>query len=629
MALRCHRQDGIVNARQAFRQEWKAESQIAARIAYRLAMSERPFLDVARSFRGQPWRARLDEAGERLASAICQTHGLAPMLARIIAARGIAVDGVESFLDPKLRDLMPDPSRLIDMDKAAERLADALIKHEPIAIFGDYDVDGACASALLAGYCKAMGAPFRIHIPDRILEGYGPNNEAISMLAEEGASLLVCVDCGTTSHAALAHARQAGLETIVLDHHQAPSELPAAHAIVNPNRQDDLSGMGMLCAAGVVFLTLVATGRTLRARGMSPPDLMNELDIVALATVADVVPLIGLNRAFVRNGLTIIRRRSRMGLSALMDAARLNSPAEAYHLGFLLGPRINAGGRIGDAALGSRLLVTDNKDEALRIAAELDRLNAERQGAERAMVEEAVAAAEMEIGPAGTPPAALVLASPSFHPGIVGLIASRVKDRFQRPVFAFALREDGTATGSGRSVAGADLGLAVRRAAEQGLLIKGGGHAMAAGATIEAARLGAFETYLREALGSDVASAEASSGLMIDSILTAGGATPDLFQAMERAGPFGQGAPEPVFVFASHEIAEAQEIGEARHIRLKLKSGDGRMIGAIAFRAGGEDWGARLLKARGTRLNIAATLTRDQWGGREKIEARVIDASEI
>jgi single-stranded-DNA-specific exonuclease len=587
------------------------------------------FLGVAQSFRGQPWRTRLGEHDYRLAEAIAQSHGLPIMLARVIASRNIAIDQVDAFLDPRLRDLMPDPSTLMDMDKAAHLLAKHLTARNRIAIFGDYDVDGACASALLGEFCKSMDAPFRIHIPDRITEGYGPNIDAIRQLAADGAALLVCVDCGTTSHDTLAEAKSLGLDVIVLDHHQAPVELPVIDALVNPNRQDDLSGQGALCAAGVVFLTLVAINRILRETGHAVPDLMPSLDLVALATVADVVPLTGLNRAFVTQGLKIMRQRRRLGLARLMDAGRLNGPVQPYHLGFVLGPRINAGGRIGDAALGSRLLLSEDEEEAARIAAQLDRLNSERQAAEKIMVEEAVTAAEAEIGLGNAAPAALVLASPTFHPGIVGLIASRLKDRFRRPAFAFALKEDGLAVGSGRSVAGADLGKVVRAAVDAGLLLKGGGHGMAAGATMLPERLTEFEAFLRDALASDVAAAEESSAVLIDAALTAGGATPEFFAALDRAGPFGQAAPEPVFVFSAHEIDDVQEIGEARHIRLMLRAGDGKTIKGMAFRAGQDDWGQRLLRSRGERLHFAATLSRDHWGGRETIDARIIDAASV
>jgi single-stranded-DNA-specific exonuclease len=591
-------------------------------------MSQAAFLGVEQSFRGRTWRARLNEAQERNALAIAQSHRLPVTLARVIASRDVSVPEVEAFLEPRLRDLLPDPATLKDMDAAATRIARAIAKRERIAIFGDYDVDGACASALLGGYLKTFNAPFDIHIPDRISEGYGPNAEAIAMLAEKGATLLVCVDCGTTSHETLAGAKRLGLDVIVLDHHQAPVELPAIDALVNPNRQDDLSGQDALCAAGVVYLTLVALNRTLREKREAVPDLLDWLDLVALATVADVVPLIGLNRAFVRQGLKVIRQRRRIGLAALMDASRLNGPAQPYHLGFLLGPRINAGGRIGDSALGSRLLLSEDPAEAHAIAAELNALNAERQAAERAMVEEAITAAEMEIGLSGEAPAALVIASPSFHPGIVGLIASRIKDRFSRPVFAFAETEGGLATGSGRSVDRVDLGRAVRFAVDNGLLIKGGGHAMAAGATIAIERLSEFEAFLREALHRDVSAANEASTLLIDAAMTAGGATPAFHAELERAGPFGQAAPEPTMVFPAHEVMEAFEVGEGRHVRMKLRAGDGSMLSAVAFRAGAEDWGQRLLKAKGKRLTIAATLSRDHWGGRETIEARIVDAAE-
>jgi len=496
-------------------------------------------------------------------------------------------------------------------------------------IFGDYDVDGACSSALLAGFLTQGGARPRIHIPDRLIEGYGPNSEAIRMLAGEGATLLVTVDCGTTSEEPLAEARRLGLDVVVLDHHQAPERLPAIEALVNPNRQDDLSGLGHLCAAGVVFLSLVATSRTLRRQGHwaargGEPDLLAMLDLVALATVADVVPLQGLNRAFVRQGLAMMRSRARPGLAALMDVSGLDGPIQPWHLGFLLGPRINAGGRIGDAALGARLLLTDDEVEARTIATELNRLNQERQEIERLAVLEAVSQAEHEL--AGTAELPVLLAgSADWHPGIVGLVAARLKERFRRPAFALALNGEGGATGSGRSVAGVDLGRAVRAAVEAGHAVKGGGHAMAAGVTLASGQAGAFHAFLNAHLQREVEAAGDAEALLIDAALSAGGATPRLLAEIDKAGPFGSGSPEPVFVFPAHRLTDAIEIGTGGHVRIKLRSGDGASIGGIAFRAAQEPLGQALFAARGEMVHLAATLSLNRWGGRETAELRILD----
>lgn len=592
----------------------------------------KPFLGVTSSFTGRPWVDRLDEAARAQALAIVQEHGVPDIVARILAARGVASSETPGFLEPKLRDLMPDPSTLVDMDRAAARIADAIAANKLIGIFGDYDVDGACSSALLSSFLEQCGVQSLIHIPDRLTEGYGPNNEAIRMLAEKGIGLLVTVDCGTISHEPIAEASRLGLDTIVLDHHQAPETLPDAFAIVNPNRLDDLSGLGHLCAAGVVFMTIVAINRELRRRGFwkskAEPDLMGALDLVALATIADVVPLKGLNRAFVRQGLQIMRSRSRVGLRALADSARLDGPLSPYHLGFMIGPRINAGGRIGDAALGARLLTTQDEIEAARIAETLDRLNRERQVAEAAMVEEAEAQILARSG-LGEEIAegVLVTSSDEWHPGIVGLVASRLKERFRRPVFALARNAEGMLVGSGRSVPGADLGRAVRAAVEDGLALKGGGHAMAAGVTIAPDRIDDFRAALENALQEQVRDALADTGLAVDAAVTARGANPDLLAAIERAGPFGSSHPEPVFVLPSHQVIEAQEVGQ-NHMRVKLRAGDGAHIGGIAFRSADQPLGKALKEAKGAMpIHVAGALTVDRWGGGERVQIRIGDAA--
>ena len=589
----------------------------------------RAFLGVTRSALGRPWRDRLDAAGLGRAEALTQREGLPDILARLLAGRGVEPNEAQSFLDPRLRDLLPDPGTLIDMGPAAARLARAVESGERVAIFGDYDDDGACSAALLADFLTQAGARPRIHIPDRLIEGYGPNSEAIRQLAAEGATLLVTVDCGTTSHEPLAEARRLGLDVVVLDHHQAPERLPEVEALVNPNRQDDLSGLGHLCAAGVVFLALVATRAELRRRGAwgsrgGEPDLLAALDLVALATVADVVPLQGLNRAFVRQGLAILRGRARPGLAALMDVAGLDGPVQPWHLGFLLGPRINAGGRIGDAGLGARLLLTADEIEARAIAAELNRLNQERQEIERQAVIEAISQADHAL--MRDPALAVLLASsPDWHPGIVGLVAARLKERFRKPAFALALNGEGGATGSGRSVAGVDLGRAVRAAVEAGLAVKGGGHAMAAGVTLAPGQDATFHAFLAQRLASEVAAAGESEALLVDAALSAGGATPRLLAEIDRAGPFGQGSPEPVFVFPAHRLTDAVEIGSGGHVRVKLKGGDGASVGGVAFRCAQEPLGRALLAARGESVHLAATLTLNRWGGNEKAELRVLD----
>ena len=587
----------------------------------------RLFLSVENSALGQPWRDRLDLEAAGRAQAMAQLHGLPDLLSRVLAGRGVMPDAVEAYLDPTVRALMPDPDTLQGMAAALSRLADAVQRGETVAIFGDYDVDGACSSALLAGFLEACGTPFIIHIPDRIFEGYGPNIEAITALAKEGATLLVTVDCGTTSFEPLAAAKTLGLGTIVIDHHQAPEALPLADAIVNPNRQDDLSGLGHLCAAGVVFMVIVGLNRELKRRGhWSPqrpaPDLLQALDIVALATVADVVPLQGLNRAFVSKGLAVMRARARPGLRALIDAAGVNGPPKAYTLGFMLGPRINAGGRIGDAALGAKLLLLQDDAEATRIATELDRLNRDRQTIERSTVEEAEAEALLALGLAEEG-AAVVTAQDGWHPGVVGLVASRLKDRFKRPAFAIAfIGESGT--GSGRSIPGVDLGRTVRKAVEQGLLVKGGGHAMAAGITIRREKLGEFRAFLEDEIGAAVEKSRADACLFIDAALTASSATPALINSIEKAGPFGSGNPEPVFVFPAHNLVEVARVG-VNHIRIRAQAGDGSRLDGIAFRAADAPLGQALMDARGTSVHLAGHLALDHWGNRERVQLRLLD----
>ena len=586
------------------------------------------FLGVESSATGRAWRDRLDARGAARALAIAQRYDLPELLARIIAGRNIEIDAVEAFLDPTVRRSMPDPHVLTAMPEAAARIADAVQGGETIAIFGDYDVDGATSSALLARFLRQAGSDPLIHIPDRLFEGYGPNVEAVRGLAQRGATLLVTVDCGTTSIEPLAQARALGVDVVVIDHHQADEELPPAVAIVNPNRRDDLSGLGHLAAVGLTFMTVVAVNRLLRARAFwtanrPEPDLLTFLDDVALGTVADVVPLIGLNRAFVAKGLIALRQRNRVGHTSLMDVARLAGPPEAWHLGFLLGPRINAGGRIGRADLGVRLLIEEDPIEAGRIAAELDRLNRERQVIEMETVAQAEAEAVAALG-LEDQGAVIVTAAEGWHPGVVGLVAARLKEKFGRPAFAIALEPGGIGTGSGRSIPGVDIGTAVRRAVANGLLEKGGGHAMAAGVTLRKSALAPLRAFLESALAADVERARRANGLSIDGAISAGAADAGLVAMIERAGPFGSGNPEPVIALPAHTLAYIEEAGQS-HIRLRLKSADGAGVNAIAFRAVGQKLGAALVQNRGRLVHAAGSFALDRWQGEERVQFRLSD----
>ena len=603
----------------------------------------RTFLGVETSLTGSRWADRLTIEGAATALAIAQRHQVPDIVARVLAGRGVGADEAPAFLAPTVKGLMPDPSTLTDMDKAAARIADAVVAHAKIAIFGDYDVDGASSSALLARFLRHQGIDPQIYIPDRLFEGYGPNVEAIKSLAAGGAELIVCVDCGSTSFDALQAAADLRVPVVVLDHHEVGISLPPAAAIVNPNRQDDLSGLGYLAAVGVTFVTVVAVNRLLRLRGWyaagrAEPDLLQWLDLVALGTVCDIVPLVGLNRALVAKGLLTLAHRDNRGIAALADVARLGGPIAPYHLGFVIGPRINAGGRIGDAALGARLLVSDDPVVCEALAAELDRLNQERQAMEAAMVKEAVAEADAEMGTQEarsadratgmrqeSGPAVIVTGSPRWHAGVVGLIAARLKERFKRPAIAIAFTANGIGTGSGRSIAGIDLGHVIRTAVERGILIKGGGHAMAAGLTVATSRLGELREFLEGMLRTPVLALDGHH-IDIDAAITARGATIELIELLEKAGPYGAGHPEPVFALPNHRIAYADVVGNG-HVRATLASADGAMLKAIAFRAAGSPLGDALLAARGRLLHVAGTLSVDTWQQRRQPSLRILDAA--
>ncbi len=584
-------------------------------------------LDVDSSLSGRPWRSRLDLAGQGRALQMAQLHGLPDLLTRVLASRNLHAGSCVAYLDPTVRALMPDPDTLRDMGPAVEQLARAIRDGEQVAVLGDYDVDGAAATALMVDYLRAAGLDPAIHIPDRMVDGYGPSLEAVRRLAAGGATLLITVDCGSTSLGPLAEAARLGLKTLVIDHHQLGPDLPEAVALVNPNRHDDLSGLGSLCAAGVVFMVLVGLQRALKQQGFwnggPAPDLLEALDLVALATVADVVPLEGLNRAFVRKGLAVMARRGRPGLAALFDVAGAEGPPSPFHLGFLVGPRINAGGRIGEAALGTRLLLARDPIDAARIAADLDRLNRERKVIEGAASEEAEAEA-LALLARDDGRAVVVAAMHGWHPGIVGLVAARLRERFDRPAFAIALSESG-GTGSGRSVPGVDIGAAVRLAVSEGLLVKGGGHGMAAGVTLRHERLEDFRAFLERHCGEDVARSRAGAALAVDATLSAGAITPALIDALAAAGPFGAGSPEPVVALPMHRVVDHAVVGDG-HCRVTLAARDGCRIKAVAFRSAGTPLATGLAAARGQLVHAAGTLTLNRWGGQSRAELRLVDA---
>ncbi|MDA5194120.1 single-stranded-DNA-specific exonuclease RecJ [Govanella unica] len=585
-------------------------------------------LGVAQSLQGRAWRFR--PALERQVGALRQTLHIPEMLARVLAGRGIELDDAAEYLNPSLRALMPDPSVLQDMDKAAARVAEAIIAGEEVAVFGDYDVDGATSSALLQRFFVGAGGRLRIYIPDRIAEGYGPNIPALLKLKAEGVALVITVDCGISAHAQLTAARDAGLEVMVVDHHMAEPALPPAVAIVNPNRLDDDSGLGYLAAVGVAFLLCVAVNRALRARGWygdarPEPDLMALLDLVALGTVADVVPLVGLNRALVSQGLKVMGRSGNIGLQALMKVARLDEPPGPYHLGFLLGPRVNAGGRVGEAELGARLLTTLDSIEAAELAQALDRYNGERQAIEAGVQDDALARLFTKHGGEPAGPMAFV-AGEDWHPGVIGIVAGRLKERYEMPSLVIAIDDQGIGKGSARSITGVDLGAAVTAARQAGILINGGGHKMAAGLTVEAARIPELEAFLIDRLSEPFHAARASRALLLDGALSAGAVSIELIEQLLQAGPYGAGNPSPRFALPHMKVAFADVVG-ADHVRATFEGLDGSRIKGVAFRAATTDMGQAILTGHGRRFHVAANLKINSWNGRRTAEIQIEDAA--
>jgi single-stranded-DNA-specific exonuclease len=589
------------------------------------AASSTAFLGVEHSFSGKRWRARL--ADERQGLMLAQRHGLPEIVGRVLAARGIGADEVPGFLEPRLRDQLPDPSRLRDMDRAVARLVQALVQGQRIAVFGDYDVDGATSSALLQRFFAQIGHPIERYIPDRLTEGYGPNLPALLKLKARGIDLVITVDCGVTAYEPLEGAAAAGLDTIVIDHHKAEPKLPAVVAVVDPNRLDEPPGLGQLAAVGVAFLLVVALNRALRATGWydasrPEPDLMQWLDLVALGTVADVVPLTGVNRALVTQGLKILGKRANAGLVALSDVARLDGAPSAYHLGFLLGPRVNAGGRVAKADLGARLLATPDAAEARALATELDGFNKERQQIEALVLEQAIAAVEQGVGRSGD---LVFCASAGWHAGVIGIVASRLKDRYNRPAFVISL-ENGVGKGSGRSIPGVDLGSAVLAARQAGLLVNGGGHAMAAGLTVEEAKIGLLRDFLAERIADHIRDGGLAPELGLDGALQPGAATVDLMTILERLAPFGSGNAEPRFALPAVRVLKADPVGDG-HLRCILAGGSNGRLKAIAFRVRDNELGRALAQTGGPALHLAGHLRADRWNGREDVQFVIEDAA--
>ena len=575
------------------------------------------FLGVDASLTGRRWVGPGVEV-ERATEVLVQQTSLPLALCQVLARRGVAAEEAEAFLAPSLRDLLPDPRSLRDMEKAATRFLSAVKARQRIAVFADYDVDGGSSAALLLVWLREMGCAATLYVPDRIDEGYGPNDAAMAELAAAH-DLIVCVDCGTLSHGPVAAA--VGADVVILDHHLGGETLPHALAVVNPNRQDEDGALAHLCAAAVVFLMLVEAGRQLREAGARGPDLMALLDLVGLATVADVAPLIGVNRAFVRQGLRVMARRDRLGLAALADVARMDTAPAAYHLGFLLGPRINAGGRIGQADLGARLLACDDPHEAQSLAEKLDLLNTERRD-----VETAVRAAALDQAEARGFDAPLVWASGAgWHPGVVGIVASRLKEASNRPSIVIGF-EDGIGKGSGRSVSGIDLGAPIQRLAAEGLLIKGGGHKMAAGLTVAEDKLDAAMARLSELLAKQGAHLAGAADLKLDGMLMPAAATVELAQQVEQAGPFGAGAPAPRYAFADMQIRFAKRVGES-HLKISFGDGNNTKMDAIAFGAFDGPLGPALENHGGARFHLAGRLDINTWRGRQSVQLRLEDAA--
>jgi len=579
------------------------------------------------SAQGRRWQ--LATCNERIVMALAQQYDLPDAIARLLASRGVTMENAEAFLNPSLRDQLPDPMHLLDMEKAARRLADAVTAGEALTVFGDYDVDGATSTALLTRFFKSVGANITFYIPDRIEEGYGPTRDAFAKFAAAGCKLILTVDCGIVAHDAIAHANELGMQVIVVDHHVAEAHLPPAHAVVNPNRLDENSPHGNLAAVGVAFLVIVAVNKQLRdagwyKNGRFEPDVRAWLDLVALGTICDVVPLTGLNRVYVMQGLRIMARRANVGLAALADAAGITEPPGTYHAGFVFGPRINASGRIGRGILGAELLVTDDAAVARNIAAQLCQLNEDRKELERQAFEEAagmLAAMQDDGKPL------VMITGHGWHQGVIGIVASRLKEKLHKPILICTKDDTGFLKGSGRSVTGIDLGAAILAARQAGLLTSGGGHPMAAGMTGRADKLPEIENFLQARILQQLAEKPAPlSALRIDTVLSLRGVNLDLTRWLEQAGPFGAGNPEPIILLSDVLIQRAEIFGMG-HVRCYLGSSAGGSLRATAFRAADEALGKFLLAAPTQPIHIVGRVRINRWQGREQVEFTIEDAA--
>lgn len=589
-----------------------------------------PILAVDESVTGRTWVERPVEY--RIVQAIAQNNNLPEIVARVVAGRGISIEDAPVFLNPTLKETLPDPSIFKDMDKACSCIADAIIEGEKVAIFGDYDVDGATSAAIFKKFFKALGQELTAYIPDRMNEGYGPNRKALLELKAAGHKLVITVDCGIVSFEPLSAAKDAGLDIIVLDHHQAEAKLPDALAVVNPNRLDQETGFGQLAAIGVSFITIVGINRELRNRGwyteqgINEPNIIEWLDLVALGTICDVVPLVGVNRALVSQGLKIMARRSNIGLKALSDVAGINEAPGTYHAGFLLGPRVNAGGRVGRSEAGTILLSTDNEDEAIKIASELNTYNAERQAIEAMVLEDAMDRVQNEIGAGGVLPPVIVAANVGWHPGVIGIVAGRLKEHFNRPTLVIAIDDNGEAKGSARSVIGVDMGAAVTAARQAEILTAGGGHAMAAGLSLKAENIDALGVFLNERLKSTVEKAMKALSLKLDGVLSLSAVSPSLVHQLDVIGPYGQGNAQPRFAFADCYISYVDIVGKD-HVKVSLKGPDGCNVKAMAFRSADKPLGRLLLESRGQQIKIAGTIRNNHWNGQTSAEIFIEDAA--
>lgn len=585
------------------------------------------YLGVSRSLSGRLWRERPADAE------VVRRHqlglGLSEPLARALASRGVNADDGANYLNPTLKALFPDPSSFVDMDLAAKILIDALVADRPMTVFADYDVDGASSAAQLVRWFRTQGKELPIYVPDRLIEGYGPSPAAFRRIRESGVELVVTVDCGAAAYEALACAKEIGLDVVVIDHHLMRDEIPEVAALVNPNRPGCGSGQGVLAAAGVAFVLMAALNREARGRGMfedrPEPDLRQWLDLAAMGAICDVTQLVGFNRALTTQGLKVMSAWRNPGLKALLEVAKGSGPASVFHAGFILGPRINAGGRIGRSDLGARLLSTDDPEEAAMLAAELDGLNASRKEVEREILEEAIRIVERESNQEGA--ALTIVAADGWHPGVIGIVASRLKERYRKPALVIGVdRAANIAKGSGRSQTGVNLGRAVQAAYDEGLLLAGGGHAMAAGLSVRPDTIPELRAFLNERLADEAQAAAEQDGLDIDALITTGGADRALYQSFQALAPFGPGNPEPMFAAANVRVERPIAL-RGGHVRVTLTDGSGGRLKAVAWRSEDTEMGRRLLNEGGA-IHVAGRLKPDDWQGRESVELEIEDVAD-